>query len=150
MEIKRYTKNEIDDVINFELDLRKEETFWGWTINSEYKENVKNSFDDIRFENSVSLLAYIDGKVVGRIDSSLICSHFDGTIKAYLDWICVLKSYRHRKIAQELLAELRKILKNEYKVDTLIALMARNYEAQKFYRSIENADVHDEGIWIEC
>ena len=88
MEIKRYTKNEIDDVINFELDLRKEETVWGWTINSEYKENVKNSFDDIRFENSVSLLAYIDGKVVGRIDSSLICSHFDGTIKAYLDpWL---------------------------------------------------------------
>lgn len=150
MEIRRYTKNEIDDVINFELNLRKEETFWGWTINSEYKESVKNSFDDVRFENSVSLLAYIDGKVVGRIDSSLICSHFDGTVKAYLDWICVLKSYRHGKIAQELLAELRKILKNEYKVDTLIALMARNYEAQKFYRSIENADVHDEGIWIEC
>ncbi|MBD5114706.1 MAG: GNAT family N-acetyltransferase [Ruminococcaceae bacterium] len=150
MEIKRYTKNEIDDVINFELNLRKEETFWGWTINSEYKESVKNSFDDVRFENSVSLLAYMDGKVVGRIDSSLICSHFDGTVKAYLDWICVLKSYRHRKVGQELLAELRKILKNEYKVDTLIALMARNYEAQKFYRSIENADVHDEGIWIEC
>lgn len=150
MEIKRYTKNEIDDVINFELDLRKEETFWGWTIDSEYKESVKNSFEDVRFQNSLSLLAYIDGKVVGRIDSSLICSHFDGTVKAYLDWICVLKSYRHGKIGQELLAELRKILKNEYKVDTLIALMARNYEAQKFYRSIEKADVHDEGIWIEC
>ena len=150
MEIRRYTKNEIDDVINFELDLRKEETFWGWTINNEYKENVKNSFDDIRFQNSVSLLAYIDGKVVGRIDSSMICSHFDGTVKAYLDWICVLKSYRHRKVAQGLLAELRKILKNEYKVDTLIALIAKNYEAQKFYRSIENANVHDEGIWIEC
>lgn len=150
MEIKRYTKNEIDDVIRFELELRKEEDFWGWEIDGDYKENVKNSFDDDRFKDSLSLLAYIDGRVVGRIDSSLICSHFDGTVKAYLDWICVLKSFRHGKIAQTLLSELRQILKNEYHVDTLIALIAKNYEAQRFYRSIEGSDVHDEGIWIDC
>ena len=32
MEMKRYTKTEIDDVIQFELQLRREEDFWGWEI----------------------------------------------------------------------------------------------------------------------
>ena len=30
------------------------------------------------FDNSSSLLSYMDGKVVSRIDSSAIFSHFDG------------------------------------------------------------------------
>ena len=34
--IKRYTKDKIDDVIQFELDLRKEENFWGWEINDDF------------------------------------------------------------------------------------------------------------------
>ena len=42
----------------------------------------------------------MDGKVVGRIDSTKVCSHFDGSTKAYLDWICVIKSNRHRGVAQ--------------------------------------------------
>lgn len=150
MEIKRFTKNEINDVIAFELNLRKEEDFWGWEIDDQYIENVKKSFHDPKFSNSISLLAYMDEKVVGRIDSVLICSHFDGSTKAYLDWICVLKSFRHLGVAQGLLQALRRRLREEYHVDTLIALMASNDEAQRFYRSIENALIRDEGIWIDC
>ena len=146
--IKRYTKERIDDVIQFELDLRKEENFWGWEINDEYIQSVKDSFENEAFNNSISLLAYVDNKVVGRIDSSMIYSHFDGSIKAYLDWICVIKSYRHYGVAQSLMKELRERLKNEG-VDTLVALIASNDEAQRFYRSLENAEIRDEGIWID-
>lgn len=146
--IKRYTKDKIDDVIQFELDLRKEENFWGWEINDDYIKSVKDSFDKQEFNNSISLLAYADNKVVGRIDSSMIASHFDGSIKAYLDWICVIKSYRHYGVAQSLMNELRKQLKNKG-VDTLVALIASNDEAQRFYRSLENAEIRDEGIWID-
>ena len=150
MTIKRYTKNEIKDVIDFELRLRKEEDFWGWEIDDAYIESVKKSFEDSKFANSVSFLAYMDGKVIGRIDSSLICSHFDGSTKAYLDWICVLKSARHLGVAQKLLAELRTYLREQYHVDTLIALMASNDEAQRFYRAVEKAEIRDEGIWMDC
>ena len=146
--IKKYTKDRINDVIQFELDLRKEENFWGWEINDDYIKSVKDSFDKQEFNNSISLLAYVDNKVVGRIDSSMIYSHFDGSIKAYLDWICVIKSYRHYGVAQSLMSELRKRLKNEG-VDTLVALIASNDEAQRFYRSLENAEIRDEGIWID-
>ena len=59
-------------------------------------DSVAASFADARFSNALSLLAYEDGHVIGRIDAVLIPSHFDGSVKAYLDWICVLKSRRHR------------------------------------------------------
>ena len=150
MQIKRYTKTEIDDVIQFELQLRKEEDFWGWEIDDAYIESVRKSFEDPKFDYSVSFLAYVDGKVVGRIDSTLICSHFDGSTKAYLDWICVLKSARHFGVAQGLLSELRRYLREQYQVDTLIALMASNEEAQRFYRAVEHAEIRDEGIWMDC
>ncbi|MBR6642445.1 MAG: GNAT family N-acetyltransferase, partial [Lachnospiraceae bacterium] len=93
---------------------------------------------------------YVDGKVVGRIDSTLICSHFDGSTKAYLDWICVLKSARHLGVTQGLLAELRKHLREQYQVDTLIALMASNDEAQLLNRAVDKAEIRDEGIWMDC
>lgn len=146
--VETYTKDRIDDVIQFELDLRKEENFWGWEINEDYIQSVKNSFENEAFNRSISLLAYVDNKVVGRIDSSMIASHFDGSIKAYLDWICVIKSYRHYGVAQNLMKELRERLKSEG-VDTLVALIASNDEAQRFYRSLENAEIRDEGIWID-
>ena len=96
MEIKRYTKDRISDVLQFERDLRAEENLWGWEVDEKYIASVTASFEDPAFANSLSLLAYMDGKVVGRIDSAKICSRFDGSVKAYLDWICVIKSYRHK------------------------------------------------------
>lgn len=144
-----FTADKIDDVVKFELSLRNEEDFWGWEINQEYITNVKESFENKLFNNALSLLAYVDEKVVGRIDISLLPSHFDGSVKAYLDWICVVKSYRHLGVAQSLMTSLRERLKS-MEVHTLIGLMANNDEAQRFYRSLKNAEIKDEGIWIDC
>lgn len=148
MEIKHYTKDRIPDVLQFERDLRSEENFRGWEINEKYMADVTASFDDPAFANSLSLLAYVDEKVVGRVDSTKICSHFDGSIKAYLDWICVIKSYRHKGVAQALMTALRKELKTQG-VDTLIGLIASNEDAQRFYRNLPNSEIKDEGIWID-
>ena len=148
MEIKQYTKDRIPDILQFERDLRSEENFWGWEIDEKYIADVTKSFEDPAFENSLSLLAYMDSKVVGRIDSTKICSYFDGSTKAYLDWICVIKSYRHKGVAQALMQTLRKELK-EQGIDTLIGLIASNEDAQRFYRNLLNAEIKDEGIWID-
>ena len=146
--IKPYTKDKIPDVVDFENRLREEEDFWGWEIDDDYVKSVEKSFDDPAFDNAVSLLAYDDEKVVGRIDSTLIASRFDGTKKAYLDWICVIKSYRHKGVAQRLLDGLKEILKSK-NIDTLIALTAANDEAQSFYKSIPDSEMRDIGIWID-
>lgn len=143
-----YTREQVEDVLDFERRLREEENFWGWEIDEAYIAAVRQSFQDPRFANALSLLAYVDGKVVGRIDSTLICSRFDGSVKAYLDWICVLRSQRHKGTAQALMSELRRRLK-EAGADTLIGLIAANPEAQRFYRSLEGAKIRDEGIWID-
>ena len=148
LQILPCTRERIKDVLDFERRLREEEDFWGWNIDDTYIASVRQSFQDPRFANALSLLAYRDGQVVGRIDATLICTHFDGSVKAYLDWICVLKSQRHRGTAQALMAGLRRRLK-EAGADTLIGLIAANPEAQRFYRSLEGAKIQDEGIWID-
>ena len=145
--IRPYTAERIDDVVHFEQDLRKEEDVWGWEIDDAYVESVKKSFLDESFRDSISLLAYAGEKVVGRIDACMLKSRFDGSTKAYLDWICVLKSYRHRGVAQKLLDELRGELK-ERGIDTMVALTAANEEARRFYRAVPDSEMHDVGIWI--
>ncbi len=148
LEIQTYTKDKIPDVLDFERRLREEEDFWGWEIDHAYVHAVEKSFADKRFDDCVSLLAYADGSVVGRIDASLIASRFDGSRKAYLDWICVIKSKRHQGVAQRLLESLREILKDRH-IHTLIALTAANEEAQRFYQSVPNSVMRDVGIWID-
>ena len=148
IKVVRYTREKIPDVLQFEKDLRKEEDFWNWSIDESYVQSVTKSFESGMFDNSISLLAYAGEKVVGRIDTSIIASHFDGSIKAYLDWICVIKSYRHCGIAQLLIAKLREELKKKG-VETLVGLIAANEEAQRFYRSLPDALIRDEGIWID-
>lgn len=143
-----YTRDRLDDVLAFERRLREEEDVWGWAIDDAYIAQVKASFEGDAFRDSLSFLAYEAGQVVGRIDAALIRSRFDGSTKAYLDWICVLKSCRHRGVGQALLETLRRALKQRG-IDTLIALTAANEEAQRFYKSVPNSLMRDVGIWID-
>lgn len=147
--IEPYTKERIDDVLAFEHELRRQEDFWGWEIDKAYEESVRKSFADPLYKASISFMAYVENNVVDRIDASLIPSHFDGSIKACLDWICVLKSYLHNGVAQALMKHLRKVLKEQYNVSVLIGLIASNKDAQSFYRSLPNSLIRDEGIWID-
>lgn len=149
--IEPFTEDRIEDVLAYERELREQEkdTYF-WEIDEQYITNVRNSFKDRRFtENAITLLAYKDERVVGRIDASIICSRFDGTISAaYLDWISVLKNERHSGVAQEMVKELRKVLK-EKGLESLLAIVAGNDEAKKFYHSIENAKIQNEAVEID-
>ncbi len=148
IELNPYTEDRIGDVVLFEKRLREEEDVWGWEIDEEYISKVKKSFSDPMFADSISLLAYSGDKVVGRIDSSMIRSRFDGSVRAHLDWICVLKSCRHSGVAQKLMSELRARLK-EKGIDTLVAITAANEEGQRFYKSVPDSEMRDVGIWID-
>lgn len=149
-EIKVFDKNDIDRVIAFEKELRRQEpdTYY-WEPDEAYRNQLEKSFDDERFNTALSFIAIKEDKVIGRIDASLISSRSDAScFSAYMDWICVLKSERHNKVAQALLNALRDECKNR-NVGLLIALMANNDEAKNFYKSVENASMHDTGIWID-
>ncbi|MBP5453512.1 MAG: GNAT family N-acetyltransferase [Lachnospiraceae bacterium] len=145
-----FSPDYIDQVIEYEKQLRIEEpdTYF-WEPDDTYRNNLITSFSDARFTNALSYLALENGKVIGRIDALIISSRADADCStAYLDWISVLKSKRHGKIAQKMLMALQDVLK-EKGIHLLIALMAGNDEAQRFYRNIENATIHDEGVWMK-
>lgn len=147
--IKTFEQSDLLKVLEFESELRKQEpdTYY-WEPDDSYAKMLEASFADQRFNTALSLLALKNGRVIGRVDASIIASRCDASCcSAYLDWICVLKSERHGGVAQMLLRSLR----NECKalgVEFLIALTAGNEEAQKFYKNVENASMHDTGIWI--
>ncbi|MBQ6292804.1 MAG: GNAT family N-acetyltransferase [Lachnospiraceae bacterium] len=148
--IKEFQKEDIERVIEFERELRRQEpdTYY-WEPDEAYAQQLKKSFEDPRFNTALSFLAVKDDKVIGRIDASLITSRSDAScFAAYLDWICVLKNERHNGAAQALLKCLREECRKRG-AGILIALMAENAEAQRFYRSVEDASIHDTGIWIE-
>ena len=148
--VKAFEKDDIDSVIAYEHELRKQEpdTYY-WDPDVAYRKHLEQSFEDERFNTALSFIAVKGGKVIGRIDASLITSRSDAACcSAYMDWICVLKSERHHKVAQALLSKLKEECRQRG-AGVLIALMADNDEAQRFYRSIEDASIHDTGIWID-
>ncbi len=148
--VKEFARDDIDRVIAFERELREQEpdTYY-WEPDEAYRKHLDQSFEDERFNTALSFIAVKEDKVIGRIDASLISSRSDAScVSAYLDWICVLKSERHRKVAQALLNALREKCRVQG-VGVLIALMANNDEAQSFYKGVENASMHDTGIWID-
>ena len=148
--IKEFKMDDIDRVIAFEYELRKQEpdTYY-WEPDATYRKQLEQSFDDERFRTALSFIAVKEDKVIGRIDASLISSRSDAScFSVYMDWICVLKNERHHKVAQALLNALREKCE-EQGAGVLIALMANNEEAQSFYKSVENASMHDTGIWID-
>ena len=147
--IKSFEPEDVERVVAFERELREQEpdTYF-WEPDEAYALQLKQSFSDPRFRNAISFLALKDGRVIGRIDASIISSRSDAACcSVYLDWICVLKSERHQRAAQALLNALRNECR-ERGAGVLIALMAENAEAQRFYRKIEGASIHDTGIWI--
>lgn len=148
--IQRFEKEDIQKVLLFEKTLRQEEpdTYF-WDPDEKYAASLEKSFTDPRFNTAISFIAIKDDKVIGRIDASIVTSRSDAVCySAYLDWICVLKSERHQKVAQKLLYALKEECKKQG-VGLIVALMANNKEAQNFYNNIEGASIHDTGIWIE-
>ena len=148
--IKRLEKEDIPSMIAFETELRVQEpdTYY-WEPDETYRRQLEMSFDDERFNTAMSFIAIKDNKVIGRIDASVLASRSDAAcFSAYLDWICVLKSERHHQVAQALLDTLRAECKAQG-VGVLIALMASNEEAQRFYKNVKYASIHDMGIWID-
>ncbi|MBR3168300.1 MAG: GNAT family N-acetyltransferase [Erysipelotrichaceae bacterium] len=149
-EIKRLEKEDVQKVIEFERELRRQEpdTYY-WEPDETYAKQLETSFDDPRFNTAISFIAVKDDAVIGRIDGSVISSRSDASCcSAYLDWICVLKNERHNKVAQALLKAIRDECK-KLGISVLIALMANNEEAQSFYKGVEDASMHDTGIWID-
>lgn len=104
------------------------------------KSRVSNSFF-----NSINILAKDDDKIVGRIEYHFYGCIQDGYKMAYVDWVYVLKSYRHQGIAQKLFKEFeRDCIKNN--INEYFLICAENEEADRFYKHFDNVELHNSPI----
>ena len=82
-----------------------------------------------------------ENRTIGRIDFSIVSSlAFGGNLQVYVDWIYVLKEFRHQGTAQFLISQMEEYIKS-IGIDDYFLLTAENSEAQSFYHSIEAAEI---------
>lgn len=96
------------------------------------EDGIKNRVADPFFKNTTSILAKTDGKVVGRIEYHFYGCMQDGYKMAYVDWVYVLKRYRHQGIAQKLFAEFEKDCENN-NINQYYLIRAKNKDADSLY-----------------
>ncbi len=104
------------------------------------EQGIKSRILDPFFNRTTSILAKENGMVVGRIEY-----HFYGCIQngyrmAYVDWVYVLKAYRHKGIAQKLFVEFEKdCVQNN--INQYYLIRAINEEANRFYEHFEDVQL---------
>ena len=101
---------------------------------------IKERIADPFYSRTTSILAKVDGSVVGRIEYHFYGCMQDGQRMAYVDWVYVLKSFRHRGIARGLFAEFEKDCAANH-IDQYYLIRAKNEEADRFYGCFENAEL---------
>lgn len=103
---------------------------------------IKNRVSDSFFGRTTSILAREDGRVVGRIEYHFYGCMQDGYKMAYVDWVYVLRAYRHKGIAQMLFHEFEKdCVQND--IDQYYLIRAVNEEAGRFYCHFEDAQLSE-------
>ncbi|MCH5339144.1 MAG: GNAT family N-acetyltransferase [Acetatifactor sp.] len=106
------------------------------------EQGIKNRIQNPFFNRTISILAKEDGKVVGRIEYHFYGCMQDGYKMAYVDWVYVLKSYRHKGIAQMLFAEFEKDCARK-NIDQYYLIRATNDGANRFYTNFEGVELSE-------
>lgn len=89
--------------------------------------------------DTASLLAILDGAVVGRIEYHFYRCMQDGYRMAYVSWVYVAKQHRRKGIAQALFAAFERECAAQ-DVDEYFLLQANNPAATRFYQSFAEAN----------
>lgn len=138
MVFERLSADNVEDYIAYLKIAMKEEPD-KMTAEEIDEPGIRNRISDPFYARTTSILARENGKVVGRIEYHFYGCMQDGYRMAYVDWVYVLKSHRHRGIAQKLFMELEKDCA-QHGIDQYYLIRATNEEANKFYQSFENVE----------
>lgn len=109
-------------------------------IDSVDESALRERICDPFYQNTPSILAIEDSKVVGRIEYHFYGCLQDGYRMAYVDWLYVLRDYRHRGIAQRLFDEFERECR-EHRIDQYFLIRAENPEADRFYSARSHAEL---------
>ena len=144
MIFERLSQDNIDDYIAYlKIAMREEPDMM--TAEKVDEQGIRNRVSDPFFSRTTSILAKENGKVVGRIEYHFYGCVQDGYKMAYVDWVYVLRDYRHKGIARALFSKFEKdCLQND--IDQYYLIRAKNENADRFYEKFENAELSDAPI----
>ena len=149
MNIVILTSENIDMLVKFEQEARISEpdVFIGDFDTDEFKEKTLAALKNPVFSSSRCMLCNNkETQIIGRIDFSIVSSFsFGGNLQVYVDWIYVLKEFRHKGIAQLLLSKMEVYIK-DMGIFEYFLLTAENSEAQNFYHNVESAEIKNSEI----
>ena len=106
------------------------------------EDGIMRRITDPFYMRTTSILAREGGRIVGRIEYHFYGCIQDGHRMAYVDWVYVLPTHRHRGIAQGLFAEFEKECKKNG-IDQYYLIRATNENADRFYGKFENAELSE-------
>ena len=103
---------------------------------------IRDRVADPFYAGTKSLLAFEEDRVAGRLEYHFYGCLQDGARMAYVDWVYVLKEYRHKGIAQGLFREFEaECRKNE--INQYYLIRSVKPEADRFYHGFEGAELSE-------
>ncbi|MCM1065396.1 MAG: GNAT family N-acetyltransferase [Eubacterium sp.] len=103
------------------------------------EDGIRERLRDPFYQQTKSILAMEDGLVIGRIEYHFYGCMQDGYRMAYVDWVYVLKEYRHRGVAQQLFRELERDCAENH-IFQYYLIRATDKEADSFYKRFRDAE----------
>ena len=142
MKFEFLTNNNIEKYIIYLKKALKEDPDQMW-VNSVNEKDIIDRVNDSFYQNTKSILAILDDKVIGRIEYHFYGCVQDGFKMSYVDWVYVLKEHRNKGVAKALFREFEKDCRNN-EINQYFLIRATNESANHFYNSFKEANISDE------
>lgn len=110
------------------------------TADSLDESGIRSRLNDPFYQHTKSILALENDSVAGRIEYHFYGCMQDGYRMAYVDWVYVLKDFRHRGVARQLFREMEKDCA-ENGIFQYYLIRAMDENADRFYRNFHNAEL---------
>ena len=146
MNIVQLTDSNVDMLAEMERKARVSEpdVFFGKFDEVGFASKTLSALNDPAYASAACLMCVDDEHgAIGRLDYVLLPSYaFGGDVRVYVDWIYVLKEHRHRGIARVLFDAMEDQMRAKG-IGEYFLTMAKNEEAQRFYRSFAGAKIEN-------
>ena len=149
MDVLTLSIENLDTLIDFEKKARvtESEIFLDNFDEKKFRDATLNALLNPYYSSARCLMCIDTNKnALGRLDFSILSSFaFGGDLRVYVDWVYVLKEYRHKGIAQFLFKKMEEYL-TSLGINEYFLIAAENEEAQNFYRNLENAKIEKQDV----
>lgn len=141
---QKLCKENVDGYIAYLRNAMKEEPE-KMTADILDEKGIRLRIDDPFYQKTYSILAVLDGMVVGRIEYHFYGCIQDGSKMAYVDWVYVLARWRHQGIAQGLFKQFEKECL-AFGINQYYLIRAENENANRFYSAFSDVSLTEEPL----